>query len=296
MHHPTFPIIFLLPSYVSSRLLNDPKMIFFIICLSIMFIGCYELLNHQTKSSIITICSYPLSMFFISCIILFVGYHNFMLGLLLLLCLAICFFPTKQILNTSLFHSHDKANNITHINEHVSDMNIENFQNKFNKKRKKKNTVKPDKHFMKDYFYNLYKEAQANKKNELNEGILENKREMLKNIKNKNNRESFENIDDIDEDEDEDDNTLSNNLKNNSDKTRNNRHSRQENFKSIRKRKLNPNDEDDTNLLLTKEILKDMINRIEFEYENREYLTKYISNRLEELIDIHKLADDEDDL
>ena len=87
MHHPTFPLIYILPSYVSSRLFNDPKMIFFIICLTIMFIGCYELLNHQTKSSIITICSYPLSMFFISSVILFVGYHNFMLGLLLLLCL-----------------------------------------------------------------------------------------------------------------------------------------------------------------------------------------------------------------
>lgn len=59
----------------------------------------------------------------------------------------------------------------------------------------------------------------------------------------------------------------------------------------IEKRKFNPNDEVDNNLLMTKEICNDIKNRISYNYENIEYLKKYISSRLQEIIDILDLTE-----
>jgi len=74
----------------------------------------------------------------------------------------------------------------------------------------------------------------------------------------------------------------------------NNRKQRKrENFQTIEIRALDPSNEEDTNLLITKEILQDMLNRIEYNYESNKYLRKYIKHRIEEIIEINKLADDE---
>lgn len=61
---------------------------------------------------------------------------------------------------------------------------------------------------------------------------------------------------------------------------------------SINKRKFNLNDEIDKDLINTREICVDIINRINYEYEDKEYLKKYISARIEEIIDMNKLLDD----
>jgi Sec-independent protein translocase protein TatA len=66
-----------------------------------------------------------------------------------------------------------------------------------------------------------------------------------------------------------------------------------EKFQTVEVRALDPSNEDDTNLLITKEILQDMLNRIEYNYESNKYLRKYIKHRVEEIIDINKLTDDE---
>ena len=66
-----------------------------------------------------------------------------------------------------------------------------------------------------------------------------------------------------------------------------------EKFQTVETRALDPSNEDDTNLLITKEILQDMLNRIEYNYESNKYLRKYIKHRVEEIIDINKLMEDE---
>jgi Sec-independent protein translocase protein TatA len=66
-----------------------------------------------------------------------------------------------------------------------------------------------------------------------------------------------------------------------------------ERFQTIEIRALDPSNEDDTNLLITKEILQDMLNRIEYNYESNKYLRKYIKHRIEEIIDLNKLTEDE---
>lgn len=61
---------------------------------------------------------------------------------------------------------------------------------------------------------------------------------------------------------------------------------------TLKVRKFNPNSEEDNNLLMTKEICDDIKNRITYEYENVSYLKKYISNKLQEIIDILHLTED----
>jgi len=64
-------------------------------------------------------------------------------------------------------------------------------------------------------------------------------------------------------------------------------------FQTIEPRKFDPSNEEDTNLLITSEIIDDMKNRIEYNYESNKYLKKYIKHRVEEIIDINKLTDDD---
>ena len=49
------------------------------------------------------------------------------------------------------------------------------------------------------------------------------------------------------------------------------------------------------NLLNTKQICHDIINRITFKYEDKPYLKKYIATRVEEMVDINNLLDEDDD-
>jgi hypothetical protein len=59
---------------------------------------------------------------------------------------------------------------------------------------------------------------------------------------------------------------------------------------TVKFRKFDPNDEFDNNLLLTKEICDDIKKRITYEYETIPYLKRYISSRLQEIIDLLDLS------
>ena len=67
-----------------------------------------------------------------------------------------------------------------------------------------------------------------------------------------------------------------------------------ETSKKIEKRKFNPSNQDDTNLMITKEMLSDMINRIEYKYEDTPYLKKYLRHRIEDIIETNDLLDDDE--
>lgn len=61
---------------------------------------------------------------------------------------------------------------------------------------------------------------------------------------------------------------------------------------AIKKRNFDLQNDDDTNLLNTRAICNDIIKRINFEYEDRTYLKKYISSRIEEIVDLNNLLED----
>ena len=61
----------------------------------------------------------------------------------------------------------------------------------------------------------------------------------------------------------------------------------------IERRKFDLNNKDDKILVYSKEVLKDVVNRIDYEYEDREYLKKYIGSKFEEIIDLLGLLNDD---
>ena len=63
----------------------------------------------------------------------------------------------------------------------------------------------------------------------------------------------------------------------------------------IPKRKFDIEEQEDKNLLNTKQICHDIINRITFKYEDKPYLKKYIATRVEEMVDLNNLLDEDDD-
>ena len=67
---------------------------------------------------------------------------------------------------------------------------------------------------------------------------------------------------------------------------------KKETFQQIKKREFNLAKQEDKHLLYTKETLKEIINRINYEYEDIEYLKKYIGNKFEEIIDLLDLLKD----
>jgi len=79
-------------------------------------------------------------------------------------------------------------------------------------------------------------------------------------------------------------------------KNKNNRNTNgKESFQTIKTREFDPSNEEDTNFLITKEVLQDMINRIEYNFESNEYLKQYLKHRIEEIVELNKLVDDYED-
>ena len=60
----------------------------------------------------------------------------------------------------------------------------------------------------------------------------------------------------------------------------------------IKKREFDMNNQEDKNLLYSKEVLKEIINRIKYEYDDKEYLKKYITSKFEEIVDLLDLLSD----
>ena len=145
---------------------------------------------------------------------------------------------------------------------------VESFQEGFSNKEKKekKKTKKKNTSYLQDYF-----NIDPNKyTNAFKEGMIENKRKRVEEkIKSQ-----FKNI---------------NNSNNNNKKKK--KHSEV----IIPKRKFDIEEQEDKNLLNTKLICHDIINRITFKYEDKPYLKKYIATRVEEMVDLNNLLDEDDD-
>ena len=187
--------------------------------------------------------------------------------LLLLLCglfsyanVVICVLLLLSILITLSTPIESENVLMSKVNEEDTD-NTENgnsLQEGFTNKKKKKS-------YLQDYF-NIDPEKYTNA---FKEGMIENKRKKVEEkIKNQ-----FKN-------------TNSNNS---------NKKKKKKSEVIIPKRKFDIEEQEDKNLLNTKQICHDIINRITFKYEDKPYLKKYIATRVEEMVDINNLLDEDDD-
>ena len=80
---------------------------------------------------------------------------------------------------------------------------------------------------------------------------------------------------------------------NKSTKSNKNKDSNNKKEKTIKMRKFDFTSKEDKSLVYSREVLKEVVNRINYEYEDREYLKKYIGSKFEEIIDLLGLLDDD---
>jgi hypothetical protein len=283
-----------------SKLFNNPNINFFIIMNLVLLISCYTFINTPLKNTISSFIANPIIILFSLILIIMIGYHNINIAILSLLLLFIILFGsslfTKQNINNKINNTKKNNNNNKNNNKNIN--NIEGFTDdteELNKEEKIKKSekkfakkVKEDKTNSREDRINNFKDVLMGSltkitkgaENEYKKGLLENKQIMYENEKhnNKNN-----------------DNGIDKKL-NSKNKNKNNRNTNgKESFQTIKTREFDPSNEEDTNFLITKEVLQDMINRIEYNFESNEYLKQYLKHRIEEIVELNKLVDDYED-
>jgi hypothetical protein len=283
-----------------SKLFNNPNINFFIIMNLVLLISCYTFINTPLKNTISSFIANPIIILFSLILIIMIGYHNINIAILSLLLLFIILFGsslfTKQNINNKINNTKKNNNNNKNNNKNIN--NIEGFTDdteELNKEEKIKKSekkfakkVKEDKTNSREDRINNFKDVLMGSltkitkgaENEYKKGLLENKQIMYENEKhnNKNNDNGI-------------DKKLNSKNKNKSNSNTNGK----ESFQTIKTREFDPSNEEDTNFLITKEVLQDMINRIEYNFESNEYLKQYLKHRIEEIVELNKLVDDYED-
>ena len=269
-----------------NRLLNNSKLNYFLILTLVLFIGCYHLLNRNIRTSITNFVTLPVILILCMTLILAIGYYNITLGLLMTASLFIVLYPLDNVM--------PKQNNNISLTE--------GFTNNNDRKRQKTKYIKTsgdrqqtvDK--FKNYFRDIFDEAINEEKEEMEDMIKENLLTKLEHERNNNKR--GDKFNDTSNKNSKIKESMTDVIKNNTPNVSRKVKKRSQNFQTIKVRKFDPTSDEDTNLLITKEILEDIINRITYQYESSDYLKRYISTRLQEIIKLNKLLnldEDEDD-
>ena len=244
-----------------TNLFKDKNFIAFILVTFIFYILFYEKIDYQTKKQIYKTLTNPIYIILIIGLIGLVLYYNFTIGIILALTLVISltFKDTKE--NKEKLKNNVTQNNKNSIKQKIINRKYiqEGFQNKSKKSFLEKTLEKMT--------------------NSLEDGLKENQK-LEKNLS------TFKNDDKYEED----------NIKEKKEKISNKKGNRKkERFGSleIERRKFDLTNKDDKRLIYTKEVLKDIVNRIDYEYDDRDYLKKYIGSKFEEIIDLLGLLNDD---
>jgi hypothetical protein len=302
-----------------NKLFRNSNINFFIIMNIILLITCYTFISTPIKNTISTIISNPIIILFAIIGIIIIGYFDINIAVLLLILFFVALFGIQYNIDTS---ENDSLEHFENADENASMSKI----NK-NLKIKAENDKKLEERIssIKDVVFGTINKFRNNNDNDYKQAILENKKTMYEKEKENNTIKNGDRSNKNDEDDRDDgnyknnrhtnkdkfinipntkthtpsnnknsNNKLSNNSysKNSSEPNKNTKGRKREEFQTVEPRKFDPSNEEDTNLLITKEILQDMSNRIEYNYENNTYLKKYIKHRVEEIVDINKLIDD----
>jgi Ca2+/Na+ antiporter len=271
-----------------TKIFNNPNINFFIIMMLIFIISCYTFINTPLKYAISSFVSNPIIILFTLICVILTSYYNINIAILILLLLFIAIYGSTMFNSNSNSKSKNSIEGFTDENDDDSESESEsddeedsndNTNSLLNKKinerkHKEDESLKLDEKIasIKDTILGTVNKINDSGNNDYKQSLLENKQIQFMNEQknNKNNK---------------------NKQKNSSNS--NKRSSTKEKFQTVEKRSFNPNDEEDTNLLITKEVLTDMNNRIEYNFESNKYLKKYLKHRIEEVVELNKLLDDE---
>lgn len=256
-----------------TNLFKDKNFIAFILVAFIFYILFYEHLDYEIKKQIYKTLTNPIYIILIIGLIGLVLHYNFTIGIILALTLVI----------SLTFREHNNNNNNQKKN---------NNQNII--RQKLKNRKKIEEGFQNKSKKSFIEKTLNKMVNSLEDGIKENKK-LEQSLSKIDNDEYDDYSNDSDDNDHSDDNNRdtknkSKNIKRGKTKTK-----KKENFGSleISRRKFDLTNKDDKILVYTKEVLKDIINRIEYEYDDRDYLKKYIGSKFEEIIDLLGLLNDD---
>jgi hypothetical protein len=275
-----------------SKLFRNPNINFFIIMNIILLITCYSFISTPIKNTISILISNPIVILFSIICIVIIGFFDINIAVLLLILFFLALFAIQ---NTNEFD--DSANIERFTSESTNsedDEPISRINN--NLKAKAENDKKIDERVnsIKNVVLSTINKFRNTNDSDYKKAILENKKMMYNEEKinnkarnnntNTNKRDNFNNVKPL--------STTQGKAK--STKAKYNKAGKQsEEFQTVQPRTFDPSNEEDTNLLITKEILQDMSNRIEYNYESNKYLKKYIKHRVEEIVDLNKLIEDE---
>lgn len=275
-----------------SKLFRNPNINFFIIMNIILLITCYSFISTPIKNTISILISNPIVILFSIICIVIIGFFDINIAVLLLILFFLALFAIQ---NTNEFD--DSANIERFTSESTNsedDEPISRINN--NLKAKAENDKKIDERVnsIKNVVLSTINKFRNTNDSDYKKAILENKKMMYNEEKinnkarnnntNTNKRDNFDNVKPL--------STTQGKAK--STKAKYNKAGKQsEEFQTVQPRTFDPSNEEDTNLLITKEILQDMSNRIEYNYESNKYLKKYIKHRVEEIVDLNKLIEDE---
>lgn len=292
-----------------SKLFKNQQINFFIIMFLILLITCYSLLSNTLKYTVSTLLSNPTIMVVCIILILAIGYFDIGIASLMLVLFFILLFGSanpgmglgtgiegfKTTISTTTSNGNDIPEQADDIDQHIKKISktLTKSQNNLKKKEEKEKKLDERVNNIKDVVLGTINKIRNSNNDDYKHALLENKQAMLAEEHDNNTRGGKH----TDGKEDFKDTEYRQGAKNEkgatNEKGAKNSKSSRERFQTVEVRALDPSNEDDTNLLITKEILQDMLNRIEYNYESNKYLRKYIKHRVEEIIDINKLTDDE---
>ena len=310
-----------------TKLFNNPNINFFIIMMLILIISCYTLINTSLKYAISSFVSNPIIILFGLISVILIGYYNINIAVLVLLLLFIILYSTTIFNNENGSRNgySNTTNNSSTIEGFINDYENDdddndddnddddnddnddddndsesdddqdddiykslNKNNQSEYKKKEEEEAKTDETVkkIKDTILGTMTNIKNVGDNEYKKSLLENKKIQYLNekknnkINNRNNRNN--------------NNNNSNNSNSKQNFTNTGGSSKKENFQTVKTRKFDPSKEEDTNFLITKEVLQDMITRIDYNYESSTYLKKYLKHRVTEIVELNKLLEDDD--
>lgn len=242
-----------------NNLFKDKNFIAVILISFLFYIIFFEYINKDTKQEIFNTISNPIILISSIVLIGLVLNSNFTIGMVMIFTLII-----------SLTFNSESSNFTNKLMLQEQLPILEQFKNA----KSNENNNDTVEGFKSKSFIEKTVEKLTN---DLEEGIKENNA-IEEKYRDTTNREDFDNTD------------STNKPKKEKYKNSNKNH---KNEKTIKRRKFDYTNKEDKSLVYSREVLKEVVNRINYEYEDREYLKKYIGSKFEEIIDLLGLLDDD---
>lgn len=271
-----------------KKLITDEKMLYLLLSLLLIFIISFSSFSEKTKMFLQRFVRNPNILILLLLFIGICSYYYFPLGLLFMFAL-ITILSNKLIeesFSVENFQNNNKKKSELPKKKNInSDLVVEDKKKKQKTKKKLDNNdddidddlIVPKKKKDKDEIIEKEEDFEDTRQhlftNMLNIDLEDMKNHIMKDDNSERKEEILNKI-----------NIMKNNNKNI--KSNNNK-----NLK-IPKRKFDLNKDSDMHLLNTREICKDIINRINYKYEDNDYLKKYIGSRIEEIVDLNGLLEE----